>query len=399
MTLYFIAFLPVIVIPFLISLVDFINIIRNRRIKHYSLNRNRRSSDFTILLPIFGDIRYLKNIQYLKQYGPQVLLCTTDKETDHFYHDLEMVAREAHFQTYKSSIPITTMKQRASPWMIYSRTLNNKMQSRHASDAVRDEIIKEGIQLVKTKYCIFIDGDTIAKEPLEMLVGTFEEHKYDIASVRVLASKEDTIMEKLQSFEYKLAMDARKLYPWLTSGAASVAKFEIIKDIMAHHSLFFSGGDIEIGKLAGMLKYKVGHIPFDFYTDVPQTFNAWVKQRLAWSGGGFRHAIINFNRYSWRHPLYYFYFTGLVYAFTPLRWYELITHPLLLPLIIGIYWVLIYLFHWKERRLYLLLFPLYAFIQVMVIIPLGLLRYFHMAYHSNNVGLIRLRYQPNLNTV
>ncbi len=121
----------------------------------------------------------------------------------------------------------------------------------------------------------FLNGDTVAYEPLQKLVGHFRDMKYDICSVRVLASESNTLCEKLQAIEYELSMDSRKIYPWLTSGACMVAKTEVIGDIMQHHSLFFSGGDIEIGKLAKILKYNVGHIPFELYTDVPITFKAW----------------------------------------------------------------------------------------------------------------------------
>jgi cellulose synthase/poly-beta-1,6-N-acetylglucosamine synthase-like glycosyltransferase len=130
-------------------------------------------------------------------------------------------------------------------------------------------------------------------------------------------------MEKLQSIEYAVAMDTRKIYPWLTSWACMIARTKVIRDIMKNHSLLFSGGDIEIVKLAKMLGYKVGHLHFEFFTDVPSTFKAWFKQRMAWFGGGFRHAVINMHQYTWRHPLFYFYTTFLVFLLTPLRWYEI----------------------------------------------------------------------------
>jgi hypothetical protein len=198
-------------------------------------------------------------------------------------------------------------------------------------------------------------------------------------------------MEKLQNLEYNLAMDARKIYPWLTSGAGVIARTESIKNIMAHLSLFFSGGDIEIGKLGGLLKYKVGHLPFNFYTDVPPTFKSWFKQRMAWFGGGFRHAIVNFYKFNWKHPLFFIYTTIFVYGLTPIRWYEMIMYWQVLPLVIAIYLCLVFTFHWKNRSWDFFLFPVYALIQVMIILPLGIYTYFRMALYSDNVGLIGLR--------
>jgi hypothetical protein len=64
-------------------------------------------------------------------------------------------------------------------------------------------------------------------------------------------------------------MRSRLIYPWLTSGAGMVGKRDVLVSIMNNHSLFFNGGDIEIGKLDDMMGYKVGYIPMVFYTDVP----------------------------------------------------------------------------------------------------------------------------------
>jgi cellulose synthase/poly-beta-1,6-N-acetylglucosamine synthase-like glycosyltransferase len=387
-----IATLPYILVPTAMALVDFITVSRSRHAKKHIHNENTSTEgDFSVLVPIFGNMSYLKNIDFLKQYGDKVVLCTTTKENDQFNEEIERVARENNFRIFRSEVPLASNVSKPTPWRLLSGTFT-ETTNRVNKEMVRDEIIKDSFSAVASEYCIFIDGDTIAKESFYKLVGLMKEKNFDIASVRVLVSQTNTVMEKLQGLEYELAMDARKIYPWLTSGAGVIARTAAIKDIMGHHSLFFSGGDIEIGKLAGLLKYKVGHLHFEFYTDVPSSFKAWFKQRMAWAGGGFRHAIINFHSYTWRHPFFYFYTTILVYAGTPLRWYEFITHYHILPLVILIYWILIFTFHWKKRGWYFFLFPFYALLQVMIILPLGVYTYFKMALHSDNVGLIKLRY-------
>ncbi len=384
--------LPIVIVPIFLSLADFVTATRSRRAKASEIGPNiPDSSDFSILIPIFNKMSYLKNIEFLKQYSNHVILCTTTKENDQFNSDIEEVSKKYGFKIFRSQVPLASTTSKTNPWRLFSRALTTS-KVRIKTEIVRDEIIKDSFSIVTTKYCIFLDGDTVAKQSFYKLAGLMENQSFDIASVRVLVSKKDTIMEKLQSVEYELAMDARRIYPWLTSGAGVVAKTEAIKTIMKHHSLFFSGGDIEIGKLAGLLKYKVGHLHFAFYTDVPPTFKTWFKQRMAWFGGGFRHAIINAHSYTWKHPWFYFYTTILVYGSTPLRWYEIIKFPQVLPLIIVLYWILVYLFHWKDRDWYLLLFPFYSLIQVMIILPLGILTYFRMSISSDNIGLIKLRH-------
>ncbi len=387
----------------LISLIDFVVLVRARLKDHHTVEEYTKSDlNYTILVPIFGNISYLRNIDFLKQYAKHVVLCTTTKENAEFDEAINNIASEHGFRVFRSEVPIASASHRPNPWRLFTHTLHGKgnlhvtedvssVGDRFNREIARDEIIKDSFSAIETDYCIFLDGDTTAKEKLFKLVHLVRELDFDLASVRVLASKQETIMEKLQAVEYDLAMDARKIYPWLTSGACMVAKTEVIKDIMQHHSLFFSGGDIEIGKLAGILKYKVGHVRFEFYTDVPSTFKSWFKQRMAWFGGGFRHAVVNLHRYAWRHPLFYFYTTILVYLLTPLRWYEVVKHPEALPIVIVLYWFLIFAFHWKTKKWFYFLFPFYALLQILILIPLGVLTYIRMAFSTSNIGMIRLR--------
>jgi hypothetical protein len=384
----------------MIAFVDFVTIIRSRLKKNYEINSDNpedEKEDFSLLVPIFGDIKYLKNTENLKKYGSKVILCTTTHESEKFYADLKKVSELYNFRIFKSHVRNFKSKtaSKANPWRLFRNTLHDDVAEKIVSPDVRDEIIKDSFDSVQTDYCIFIDGDTTTPEHLGKLVRLMRESDFDLASVRVIPSKQNTIMEKLQTLEYELAMDSRKLYPWLTSGAGMIAKTDVIKLLMHHHSLFFSGGDIEIGKLGSMLKYKVGHIPFVFLTDVPETFNAWFKQRRAWFGGGFRHVVLNMNQHLWTHPFHFIYFTILVYLMYPLRVYEVIKYPWIIPILILVYWILIFSFHWKERKLHYLLFPFYALFQVMVIVPLGVLKYLKMVQQTKNIGLIRLRHKDH----
>lgn len=379
-----------------------------------------RCDDYTVLIPIFGHIKYLKNVDFLAPYGGKVVFCTTDQETPEFERALQAIADRHGFRIFRSGVAWASGRPKGSPrdnldvlgpsrpgerystwpssqagtpnpWKLLSRTLDSRAGTRVTSGTERDRIIRDSFANVRTAFTIFLDGDTVATEELDLLAGAARDGGYDIASVRVLASKTVTLAEKLQAVEYESAMDARRVYPWLTSGACLIGKTRALQSIMHHHSLFFSGGDIEIGKLAKILKYSVGHIPFELYTDVPETLRAWFKQRMAWCGGGFRHAIVNSHRYSWRHPFFYLYTTVIVYALTPLRWYELLTHPQVLLLVIPLYWLLTIAINWGKLHWHLALYPFYSLVQVMVLVPLGIYTYIRMVMHSRNTGRIRLR--------
>lgn len=220
------------------------------------------------------------------------------------------------------------------------------------------------------------------------------EKDWDLASVKILPGKRKTLIEKLQGVEYDIAMQARLLYPWLTSGAGMIAKRETMISIMKNHSLFFNGGDIEIGKLAHMMGYKVGHIPMVFKTDVPETTRKWIKQRFSWMCGAFRHSVINMDT-NLHHPFHFIYFTFIIYFLLPLKLYELLSHIILLPILMLIYAVLTYFANWKVRSKWMLIFPIYALFQVTVLLWCGIYRYVVTVKKSGNFGRIRMKHNPN----
>ncbi len=49
-----------------------------------------KSEDFVILVPIWGDIKYLTNIHTLKKYPGKVILCTTNNEGGAFIKTLSL---------------------------------------------------------------------------------------------------------------------------------------------------------------------------------------------------------------------------------------------------------------------------------------------------------------------
>lgn len=391
----FASYVLIFAVPIFIAFIDFVVVLRVKR-KHPSKHRKEvveNELDFNILIPIFGNMKYLKNIEFLSRYGDKVILCTTSKESAQFNKQIDHVVKLHGFKIFRSEVLQASKSSKVNPWRLFNHALtyDNKVDVQIKSEFIRDEIILDSFVAVKAKYCVFIDGDTVSEEPIEKIVAMFQEMEFDLSSVRVVASKHNSLAEKLQSVEYELSMDARRVYPWLTSGAAMVARTSVIKHIMRHHSLFFQGGDIEIGKLAMLLGYRVGHLHTVFFTDVPETFKAWAKQRVAWAGGGFRHSIINLHRFSWRFPFFFFYNTIIVYALIPVRMYETVMHPIVLLYVYAIYTLLIALFHWKRWKPYYLLFPAYALFQILILIPLGVLKYFQMALHARNVGHIKVK--------
>ena len=78
-------FVPLLLLPLCLSFVDFVTAIRaGRKGGCTRIDRTLSEWDFSILVPIFGDLRYLKNLDFLAGYGAKVVLCTTSGESAEF---------------------------------------------------------------------------------------------------------------------------------------------------------------------------------------------------------------------------------------------------------------------------------------------------------------------------
>jgi hypothetical protein len=380
----------------LFASIDFVVLVRVRLgagSRRQPTHRATRSEDFAVLVPIFNDIKYLRNAQYLARYGEKVVICTSDQESPEFYESLYREARLRGFQVSVS--PTSSLRQRTNPFAVLSRAL---VQRNSSAVTHRDEIVRNSASSVSAGVTIFLDGDTECSEDLAVVAGAFESSGFDVASVRVMPSTRlRTLAQRMQRYEYSLAMDARWIYPWLTSGAAMIGRSSSMLRIMSSHSLFFSGGDIEVGKLARLMGMKVGHLPFQFFTDVPDTLRKWFRQRAnGWCLGQFRHAVVNADRPGLRAPFFCFYQTLVVYVLLPFRWYETLRQPAILLLVWLVYSVFLFLFSPRTFQLWKLLFPIYAFVQVMFAVPIGIVRYVSHSMRTRNWGRIRVRPEPEI---
>src|SRR3989344_456187 len=365
-------------VPWL-TLFDLRNI-RANFLAPIKINPKYKSDDFVILIPIWGDIKYLTNINFLKNYPGKVVFCTTYGESDNFYKDLNVLTKKYHFEIMKFDFGDTVK----NPWKIYAQAL-----------VTHDLLLKKSLKLANAKYVIFIDADTQCRTDIRILSGTIEREGFDLASLRVMPTRRKTVMENLQFIEYHIAMKSRKIYPWLTSGAAMIGKREVLSRIMGEHSLFFNGGDIEIGKLAYLLGYNVGHIPVTFYTDVPPTFYRWFKQRFSWFCGAFRHSIINW-RTNLTTPTYLVYFTLLIFLMLPFKVVEIFNHLEIFPYLIAFYIAFNFVSNWEIKSWYFFLFPFYALFQVLILPWCGIYRYIKTVSHTGNWGRITINLKRNL---
>ncbi len=331
------------------------------------------SDDFEIMVPIYGSMRYLENVDYLAAYGAKVLICTTTAESDDFYDELDDVAAAHGFRVFRGEVGVQGVAGK-----------------RNTGGTVRDRLVRDGLAQVRAANVVCIDADTVTDRPLNELVGAMLANDFDMVSVRLVPSNVGRWITRLQAHEYRVAMSLRKVAPWLISGACHAARTDVHRDVMAHHSLFFQGNDVETGLIAHSLGYRVGHIPFDVPTAVPDSFRAWWRQRLAWSGGEVRLFVVNIHLIR-RHPVLWIYGGLIVILATPFRWLTVLSATWVLGLVVVMYVLFALYLHARTRDRWSLVIPLYSAFSSLILTPLGLVSYVRMAITSRNWGHISTR--------
>ena len=334
------------------------------------------NAQFEVLVPIYGDTRYLTNLDYLRQYGRGVILCTTSGETAQFHSALKGIAAAHGFRIFVSDYSAPPSKGR-----------------RRTGGTVRDRIIRDALQqIVAADYVVCLDADTTSARPLGELVNELSQRGDDIASIELVPQSAGRGLVQLQRHEYRLAMRLRYLMPWLLSGACHVGKASALRRVMEQHSLFFQGNDVETGVIGERLGYRMTHIPFAVQTEVPSTWSSWWRQRLAWAGGEFRLYVVNIRFGRW-HPYFWIYGTVFLFAFFFLRWAAILQPGWSLLAAGLLYFGMVYAVHWKHRNRWLLLMPFYTLVTSLILLPLGVGWYFAMSIPERNFGLIRFRRQ------
>jgi cellulose synthase/poly-beta-1,6-N-acetylglucosamine synthase-like glycosyltransferase len=358
-------------LPASLAMFDLFGGLRARHKKALELS-GRSVDDFEVLVPIYGSLKYLENVDFLADYGRRVVLCTTSSESPEFECGLEILCRRYGFRVFRASVarPIRGAK-------------------RATSGTVRDQLVRDAHSMLAATWVVCIDADTVTDRPLGELVGAMAERGLDLASVRLVPSNSETLLARLQQHEYYRAMLLRRIMPWLVSGACHAARREAHARIMAQHSLFFQGNDVEVGLLGSAFGYQIGHIPVDVPTTVPSHFKPWIRQRLAWSGGEVRLFLAN-PQIAFRHPAFWGYGAIVAILLFPARWLALISPGWPLVGALAAYALMTLLLHRGHIDRYLLLLPFYAAFSSLILTPLGLLYYVKMALADRNLGLIRI---------
>ncbi len=329
----------------------------------------RRSSDYTIVVPLFGHPRYFDGRDQLECYRERVLVA------------LEVTPPHMH---------AFADKLEAEGWRVCRITM---------TDPNPATLMHEALASVTTGYALRLDADTHLADGLDRVVAAVAECDADICSVKVEADKPETVAAKLQALEYRMAMLARHYRPWMTSGACFIGKTESLRRIFSHHSMWTPGEDIETGRAAYALRMRIRHADFIVTTEVPATWVSLFKQRRLWWAGTFRHNIVNADRNLLHLPIITGYTLLAVYATLEFKWWGLIDWrrlPQELPIILFVYAFVTFISNLQVRSRWMLVFPIYSLVQSFVMPVLGALYYVVLARRRRSLGRYRFDFPRGL---
>jgi cellulose synthase/poly-beta-1,6-N-acetylglucosamine synthase-like glycosyltransferase len=317
------------------------------------------SDDFTVIVPVFGHPRYFANAEALAPFREHVILAL--EISSHAVADLADQAEADGWRVVRVSV----------------------------AEPNPTKLIRAVLPAVETRFVLRIDGDTVPDPGLDRAVAALDRANADIASIRCEALYPRTFAAHLQNTEYRIAMLSRRYRPWLTSGAGFVARSDCLKYVLALHSHWPVGEDIETGRIALALGMKIRHLDYVVRTSVPPTWRALYRQRLLWWAGNFRHVCINFDRNIIQLPAMTLYYAlGAWVAIYYHVWSLVALHAVAIyaPIILGAYLFITVVSNLQVLSIWMLLFPIYAMIQTAAMPFLGMLTYAGMARRSRNLG-------------
>jgi cellulose synthase/poly-beta-1,6-N-acetylglucosamine synthase-like glycosyltransferase len=324
-----------------------------------------RSRDFTIVVPLFGHPRYFEPERLLR-YQLHVL-----------------VAMEV-------SPPIMVEfadRLESEGW---------KVERLHIEDPNPAALVAAALPVVETTYVLRLDADTVVDDKVPATVAAAHADGADLCSIKCAVGNRTNVVTKLQALEYRMAMLARHFRPWLTSGACFLARTESLREIMARHSKWTPGEDIETGRTALALKMRIRHLDMVVETDAPDTWRALVRQRRLWWAGTFRHWWINVDRNILHLPVLTSYYLIAIWASLYFKWWNMLSPSEViadLPRVYVAYLVVTVVSNLQVASPWMLLFPFYAFAQVLVMPLLGVVKYIEVARRKGRIGRYRFGYR------
>jgi cellulose synthase/poly-beta-1,6-N-acetylglucosamine synthase-like glycosyltransferase len=264
-------------------------------------------------------------------------------------------------------------------------------------------LIREALRDVTTTYVLRMDADTRPIDDIEPFVAAMDRDRAELCSTKVSVADPTTQAQRFQALEYRMAMLARHFRPWLTSGACYAARTSALRTILAWHSMWAPGEDMETGRIAYAYKMRIRHLDLRVETAGPETWRQLFKQRRLWWVGNFRHSLVNFDRSVLHFPIWSIYYIGLVWVGLYFKWHSIVgyLHPFVLvhalAWLFAVYALITVIANWQVRSWRMLVYPPYALTQAILMPIVGTVYYPIMVRRTGHFGRYRYpRRRPEL---
>jgi Glycosyl transferase family group 2 len=317
-----------------------------------------QSDDFTILVPLYGEPQYFANREALERFRLKTLLVVS-------------VASPA--------MRALALEVELAGWRVHRTDVDTPLPA----------LVATGLASVRTGWTIRLDGDSTFLDEPGAIVAAAEAANADVCSVKIVPSRNRTLLDKLQTVEYSTAMLSRHHRPWMTSGACIVARTAALRTVLSNHSNWFIGEDVETGAIARRLRMRVAHIDARVTTDVPSTLRGLVRQRRGWWAGSFRQTWVNLD-HGWDDPLALLYRVLLIWVLYVGKAQALAESWRLLPIVIVAYTGVTLASNWSVRSRWMIVYPYYALAQSLTMPAAGAIEYARVAIGHRSFGRYRM---------
>jgi cellulose synthase/poly-beta-1,6-N-acetylglucosamine synthase-like glycosyltransferase len=149
-----------------------------------------------------------------------------------------------------------------------------------------------GAKFADSEIIGFVDADSfLQKDSINKMVGFFSNPKVATVTPQILVRNRKKFLSKLQAVEYKLISLTRKLMSFVDAiyvapGPLALYRNKIFREIGGFDEKNITE-DIEITWNIVAHNYKTEmSFPARVYTESPEKFKIWLKQRIRWTLGG-----------------------------------------------------------------------------------------------------------------
>ena len=156
--------------------------------------------------------------------------------------------------------------------------------------------LNAGLAAARGEIIACVDADSMPeKEALIQSVPFFEDQSVGAVTSKIFANNDRRWLGKLQRIEYAMIAWSRKLFEYIdsiyvTPGPLSFYRKSIMKELGGFDEKNVTE-DIEIAWRLLDKGYKIKMSPAVTYTETPQSFKHWWKQRIRWNVGGIQTSM------------------------------------------------------------------------------------------------------------